>query len=142
MKKKLIGIVICMLISLPIFSITTVADPGTELEITLNGLFNSRIIFIQHILIAIDNIGDETSYRTYCDIRYSGGLLPLQRNDWNYAVGDIPSHTRRYVPFHDIAIYRFGEFDLTITVSADNVEPVIKIIKGFSFGFFWIINQN
>jgi hypothetical protein len=65
MNKKIIGILIRLLLILPVFSLTTVADPGPKLEIKIVGGLPINP-FIHYVGGVIGNIGVASAYNISC----------------------------------------------------------------------------
>ena len=136
---KRTAFVLCLLLFIPVFSITAVADPEPNLEIEVRGVWSENIVINRNFRILIENIGDVTSIDTHCEIWVFGGLRPNVRTYWGFNVGDIESGTSRIVPFHDFNLPRFGIIEMTVQVQAENTGLVTKSINAIALGFIWII---
>jgi hypothetical protein len=69
MKKKILGILVCTLMILPVLSITAIADPNTP-DIWCSSIKGGR-----GIAVKIKNFGNETATNVEWRIRLRGGLI-------------------------------------------------------------------
>ena len=136
MKNKIVRIAICLLLILPVFSFTTVADPGPELEISIAG--SLPLPFLSNAVGGvIGNIGDAPAYNITYDMTIQGGL-----NGAIYT--KITGDTHEILPNNALSAtiidtYGFGPVTVTMTASASNAETVTATVKGFQIGgFTWI----
>ena len=137
MKKKILGIFICMLMTIPVFSLTTAADPITELEISIAGSLPLPIYF-NNMRGVIGNIGDEVAYNINYTIDIQGGF----NGGINYTItGDtnaIPPHEGKRILIRNFD-RGVGPVMVTMTASAMNAETVTTTVKGFQIRCFtWI----
>ena len=137
MKKT--AFVLCLILLIPIFSLTAIADPDPNLEIEIRGVLSKNIVINRNFRIIIENIGDETALGTECDIWVFGGIRPNARTYWGLNVGDIKSGTSRIVPFHDFNLPFFGFIEMTVQVQTENMESISKSFNAIAFGFIWFI---
>jgi hypothetical protein len=136
---KRTAFVFCLILFIPVFSITTIADPDPNLEIEIRGVLSKNIVINRNFRIIIENIGDETALGTECDIWVFGGIRQNARTYWGLNIGDISSGTSRIVPFHDFNLPFFGIIEITVQVQAENVESITMSINAIAFGLIWII---
>ena len=149
MLKKLIGIVICMLMVIPVFSTSIAADSGAELEIEISDYFESTNPIIRSSLgVQIENVGDETASGIAVDFWVSGGIFSklrerLKMEDyWAYGGNKIEPDKKTYCPIYLNWLY-LGNIEMTAKVWADNAEPVTKTINAFaSVGFIWVTSEE
>ncbi|KYK20958.1 hypothetical protein AYK21_01020 [Thermoplasmatales archaeon SG8-52-2] len=149
MNKKPIEICVCIMLLIPIFSITISADQGTELEIYISDAFESKNIIVRYYHgLQIENVGSETATGIAVDFWVTGGIFAKFRNllkmedFWQYGCGKIEPGEKTYCPIHLNLLY-LGEIELTAKVWADNAEPVTQTINGFaSFTFIWVISEE
>jgi hypothetical protein len=136
MKIKFIRIIVCILLILPIFSLTTIADPGPKLEITIVGSLPIHL-FSHYIGGVIGNIGDAPAYNVSCEMILKGGFSNTI-NETRYGFTDkILPNTGYAIGIVDTA--GFGPVLITMTASASNTENVTGTVKGFQIGgFTWI----
>jgi len=99
--KRAAFVVVCLLLLIPICSITTVAGTEPNLEIEVRGVLSKNIVINRNFRILIENIGDEASIDTICDIWVFGGIRPNCRTYCGLSLGDINPGETRIVPFHD-----------------------------------------
>lgn len=145
MKKKTIGLLICILIIIPVFSTTVSADQGAELEIDISDAFESKNFIVRYFHgVQIENVGDETATHIAVNFRVTGGIfskireLLKIRDFWEYGCGKIEPGEKTYCPIHLNLLY-LGNIELTAEVWAENAEPVTETINGFSsFAFIWV----
>ena len=137
MKKT--AFVLCLILFIPVFSITAVADPDPNLEIEIRGVFSKNVVINRNFRILIENIGDETALGTECEIWVFGGFRSNARTYWGLNVGDIMPGTSKVVPFHDFNLPFFGIIEITVQVQAENMESINMSIKSIALGFIWII---
>ena len=73
MKIKLIRIMVCLLLVVPVFSCTSLADPGPKLEISITGSLPIRPY--SHLVGGtISNTGDTTAYNISYEMTIKGGF--------------------------------------------------------------------
>jgi len=137
MKKT--SFVLCLILFIPVLSITTIADPDPNLEIEIRGVLSKNVVINRNFRIIIENIGDETALDTVCDIWVFGGFRSNARTYWGLNVGDIKPDTSKVVPFHDFNLPFFGIIEITVQVQAENIELITMSINAIAIGFIWII---
>ena len=137
MKKT--AFVLCLLLFIPVFSITISADPEPNLVIEVRGIWSKNVVVNRIFRILIENVGDETALDTICDIWVFGGFRSNTRTYWGFNVGNIKPYDTRIVPFHDFDLPRFGIIEMTVQVQAENTELVTKSINAIALGLIWII---
>ena len=137
MKKT--AFVLSLILLIPIFSITAIADSGPNLEMEIRGVWSKNVVINRNFRIIIENSGDETALGTECDIWVFGGIQPNARTYWGFNVGDINPGISRIVPFHDFNLPFFGIIEMTVQVQAENMESITQSIKAIAFGFIWVI---
>lgn len=136
MKIQLIRIMICLLMILPVFSLTTVADPGPELEINIAGSLPLPL-FSNVVGGVISNIGDAPAYNITYLMTIQGGFNGAI---YNIITGD----TNEILPGNGFGAtimytYGFGPVTITMTASTSNAEAVTETVKGFQIGSFtWV----
>ena len=139
MRKKIIGIIICMLcilISINIFSIPAEADSNARFYIMLYGSFPVPYLF-NNVSGIIWNIGKASAYNVSCTITITGGLKNHINKTISYNRSELPSIRPTAIGIIDT--YGFGPVKITITVSATNANTKTRIARGFQIGnFTWI----
>jgi len=138
-KTKKIAFVLCLILFIPVFSITTIADPDPNLEIEIRGVLSKNVVINRNFRIIIENIGGETALDTECDIWVFGGFRSNARTYWGLNVGEIKPATSKVVPFHDFNLPFFGIIEITVQVQAENMESITMSINAIAIGFIWII---
>jgi hypothetical protein len=145
MKKKQIGFLIFFLILILVNSSTLSANQGAELKIDISDAFESTNFIVRCCHgVQIENVGDETATGIAVDFWVTGGVfsklreLLKMRDFWEYGCGKIEPGEKVYCPIHLNLLY-LGNIELKAKVWADNAEPVIKTINGFSsIAFIWV----
>jgi len=136
---KRTAFVLCLILFIPVFSITTIADSDPNLEIEIRGVLSKNIVINRNFRILIENSGDETALDTECNIWVFGGIRSNARTYWGLNVGDIKPGTSKVVPFHDFNLPFFGIIEITVQVQAENMESINMSIKSIALGLIWII---
>jgi hypothetical protein len=136
MKIKLMRIMVCLLLILPVFSFTTVADPGPKLEIKIVGGLPINP-FIHYVGGVIGNIGDAPAYNISCKMTIKGGFGgTISETRQGYADEILPNNGYAIAILDTVG---FGPVLITMTASAINVENVTGTAKGFQIGgFTWV----
>jgi hypothetical protein len=136
MKKKALRIVVCLLLILPVFSFTTVADPSPDLNIKIIGSLPFPYLS-NHVGGVILNSGDATAYNISYILTIKGGFgetISETNQDYEY---EILPHNAFAVGI--VGTHGFGPVIITLTASATNAENVTGTTKGFQIGgFTWI----
>ena len=136
MKKKIVGILTCMLLIISVFSMTAIADPGANLENKIFGGF-PLIFGIRNVGGAIVNTGDDIAHNVSFNFTVTGGSNGSI--DYNYADywGDLSSNESLGIVTD--AIQGFGLVTLTLAASSSNAGNVTETKKGFQIGYFtWV----
>jgi hypothetical protein len=132
--RKITGVLICMLFFIPVLSIAVAADPEPELEIKIKGGISAVYTFVK-------NIGDEEAVDVVYDVSIKGGVLGKGDFSAQFALGDIAPDISR--PAHLWNSYqgfpKLGKMEITITLDAENSEPITVKANGFVFFFVNII---
>jgi hypothetical protein len=127
MKKKIVGILICMLISVLFLSVSVGADPGPDLEININGGWGTNL--------AINNVGDEDAIDVEITVFIEGGIFGLVDISLeHYRLGDIKvgdGFTLRLDRSYGGWVSGFGPIELNVTAGASNAEQVTNTVNGF-----------
>lgn len=136
MKIKLVRIIVCVLLILPVFSLTAVADPGPDLKISIAG--SLPLPYFSNVVGGvIGNIGDAPAYNITYHMTIQGGFNGAIYNT-------IAGNTSEILPNNGFGAtmmytYGFGPVTITMTASASNAETVTGTAKGFQIGgFTWI----
>lgn len=144
MRKKLIGIVICMLVvlvSFTTFSIPAKADSNTKFFTAIYGSFpiginNQLPDFFKNVSGNILNIGKVTAYNVSCLMTITGGF----KNDINDTISyNFSELSAKKTISAGLSAYGFGPVKITVFVSATNANTTTKIAKGFQVGdYTWV----
>jgi len=136
MKIKIVGLFVCMLLILPVFSLTAIADPGPQLEINIAG--SLPLPYFSNVVGGvIGNIGDAPAYNITYHMTLEGGFNGAIYNS-------IAGNTSEILPGNGFGAtlmytYGFGLVTITMTASASNAKTVTGTAKGFQIGSFtWI----
>ena len=141
MKKKIIGVITCIIIILPCVSINAVGNPGPDLSIEIYG---GNYMFIIVGLMGLDivggvivNNGDSTAKNVSYNFTITGGFL--NNIDYSYADywGDI--NPNEAVGITTVFVNGFGPVTITLSATSSNADDVSKTVKGFQIGSItWI----
>ena len=136
MKMILIKIMVCMLLIPPIFSFTTLANPGPELKIHITGSLPLPV-YSKVVGAAISNIGDEPAYNISYIMRMTGGIgLTINETYEGLETEILPGNA---LGIGMSNTYGFGPIFISVAVSASNAESVSATAKGLQMGgFTWI----
>jgi hypothetical protein len=136
MKIKFIRIIVCMLLILPLFSLTTLADPGPKLEIKIVGSLPLPS-FSHYVGGVIGNIGDAPAYNISCKMTIKGGFgNTISETRYGYTDEILPNNGYAVSILDAVG---FGPVVVTMTASASNAENVTGTAKGFQIsGFTWV----
>lgn len=134
MKKRIISILICILLALPIFSITAVAAPTSEIYIDVLGgyWFPKLIHFAGGMIINYDLTN--TVYNITYNITVTGKVNATAEGHYAHTGPERPIFVS--IPG---GLQGFGRVSITLTVSISNVYNTTKTAKGFQIGgFTWV----
>jgi hypothetical protein len=136
MIKRIVGILICLVIAAPAFSVPASAEPGAELEIHIMG--GLPLPFFLHLVGGvIGNIGDTAAYNISYQMTITGGLIDGIHKSYEGFAEEIQPGNGISVLANNV--FGFGPVDIVITASASNAENVTNIGKGFQFReFTWV----
>jgi hypothetical protein len=136
MRRKIIGIFVCMLMTLLVFSFTTIADPGPELEIKIVGGLPLPY-FTNYVGGLIGNIGDAPAYDVSYNMTIQGGVDGAINKRIAGYTDEISRNNGYAVSIIDT--FGFGPVTIIITASSTNAKNVTGTAKGFQIGgFTWI----
>ena len=144
MKNKKLVISIVMLLIFPLVSTTITANSGAELEFELRGWLNKTLIVTSKFGALIKNTGEDPADRLVVEVWISGGIFGKLRphldrlgsDYWAYGISKLQSNEEIWCPLGGLNLLYLGNIDLTVTVSANNAEPVthnLKVIVGVVF---------
>jgi hypothetical protein len=136
MMKKIIGISICLLLILPIFSMSAVAGPKPEFEIVgVKGGIGLTVL--------IKNVGNADAANIKYQIDHGGGLF-LRTTKWTGQVLDIPAGetgTLRtgWIRF-GIGLGILADLPwITVTISAPDADTIEETVNAKTFGAIVIL---
>lgn len=136
MKMKVIGIVICIVLILPLFSISKAADPTAQLEIRLIGGLPLPFLF-HYVGGVITNSGDTAVYNISYKLTIHGGILGTTDETLTGDTDEILPQNAYAVGMFNV--YGFGRVTVTLVVSASNAANVTGTAQGLQIGgFTWI----
>jgi len=136
MKKKIVGILVCMLLVISVFSITAIADPGAKLENKIFGGF-PLIFGIRNVGGTIVNTGDAIAHNVSFNFTVIGGSNGSI--DYTYADywGDLSPNGSLGIVTD--AVQGFGLVTLSLSASSSNAGNLTETAKGFQLGYFtWV----
>ena len=149
MKMKMVGILVCILMFIPVLSTSVVANSGPEIDFELRGWLSKTTILTSKFGALIENIGDETALDIVVEVWISGGIFEKLRERlevrdyWAFAGGDLEPAGEDWCPLGGLNPFYLGQIELTATVSADNAEPVNHKLTGLvGFAVLWIISRE
>lgn len=136
MKITLIRILVCLLLIFPVFSVTTLANPDTELELYILGSLPIRL-YSHAIFGEIHNTGNTTAYNVSYEITLTGGFgETINETITGYEPEILPDYLLAIAVMY---IHGFGPVHITFTVSASNAETVSGTATGYQIGSYtWI----
>jgi hypothetical protein len=136
MKIKVLRIMICLLFLLPVFSLTTAANPGPTLDITILGclpLFH----FSNYVGGVIGNTGDTPAYNISYTLTMKGGFGGTISETIQGDTNIIAPNMGYAVGISDA--FGFGPVTITLTASAENAENATGTAQGYQYrGFTWV----
>jgi hypothetical protein len=136
MKIKVLGIMVCLVFLLPLFSLTAVADPGPQLDITILGCLPFPR-FSNYVGGVIGNIGDAPAYNVSIKLTMKGGFAGTISETIQGETNIIAPNTGFAVGISDA--FGFGPVTITLTASAENAENVTGTAHGYQYrGFTWV----
>ncbi len=142
MRTKIVGIVVCILVSLPAFSILAVADSNTKLITAVYGGFpfpgyGPVPDLIHNVSGSVFNIGKVPAYNISCTLTITGGINNNINKTISYNYNQLSP--KRAMEIRLMDTYGFGPVIITITVSATNADTATRTAKGFQMGgFTWV----
>jgi hypothetical protein len=136
MKIRALRIMVCLLLILPVFSLTAAANPGPKLEITIfGGLPLPR--FSNYVGGVIGNIGDTPAYNISYKLTMKGGFGDTISETIQGDTNEILPNSGYAVIISDT--FGFGPVTITLTASAENAENVTGTAQGHQCGgFTWV----
>jgi hypothetical protein len=135
MKTKVVLIILCLLVLVPIVSASP-ADPGPELQINILGSFPIPVL-ANTVSGIISNTGDAPLYNVSYQMAIQGGLLGALNATYEHTWSEIPAGTSLGVAI--IELHGLGLVSITLTASATDVETMTITAKGIQLGFFtWV----
>jgi hypothetical protein len=138
--KKIIGIFICTLLFIPVFSISVTAESNTNLDIQIFGGLPLPLL-IKNTGGVITNIGDTTAYNISFNLTIIGGPssdINIVFED-SYEKLDPVSSGGNALGIFTSEVFGFGIITITLTASASNADSVTAKAKGIQIGdFTWI----
>jgi len=133
MKKRLLEILVCMLLVVPVLSITAIANDGPQLELEIT--FERR-----SLKVVIRDVGDGDAYDVNWSFDIEGGFLGFV----NYHIGgiiDILPPANETSVETSLFLFGFGLIEITVTIGASNAETVTETVTGLIIGPFIILRE-
>jgi len=131
MKKKLVGILFCMLLVVPVLSVNVAADDEPELEIEIRWDKKSLTAFIR-------NVGDGDAYDVNWSFDIEGGFLGFVDYHIGGIIDILPADSETSVE-NSLFLFGFGPIEITVTIGASNAETVTDTFRGIIVGRFIIL---
>jgi hypothetical protein len=131
MKKKLVGILFCMLLVVPVLSVTVVADDEPELEIEIRWNKKSLTAFIR-------NVGDGDAYGVNWSFDIEGGFLGFVDYHIGGVIEILPAGSETSVE-NSLFLFGLGPIMITISIGASNAETMTETFRGIIVGRFIIL---
>jgi hypothetical protein len=138
MKQKIIGIIICSILFIPVLSVSSTANQ--------DAILNIRTIdegLLVGIAVSIENTGDVDADNVEWSIKFrSGNIL--------FPIGGQKKGTFKSIPFGEMKsifsgpVFGIGLFrpaEVTVTVSASNAETVEKTADVIIILFYTFVLQ-
>ena len=136
MNIKVIGIIICLLFTIPVIAAPVRADPGATLEIKIFGGLPLPL-FIRQLAGAISNVGNTTAYNVSYLLTIHGGILgAIDESREGYAAEILPQQALGVTL---MGTFGFGPVTITLNATASNAENVSGSARGFQLcEFTWV----
>ena len=133
MKKKLIGILFCMLLVVPVLSVTVVADEEPELEIEIRWDTKSLTAFIR-------NIGYGDAYDVNWSFDIEGGVFGFVDYHIGCVIGLLPAGSGTSVE-NSLFLFGFGQIEITVSIGASNAETMTDTFRGIIIGRYILLRE-
>ena len=106
-----------------------------------------RLIVSSKFGALIENTGEEPADRLVVEVWISGGIFDKLRDHldrlgsdyWAYGISKLESNEEIWCPLGGLNLLYLGNIDLTVTVSADNAEPVTHKLTVFVGVIFLLV---
>ncbi len=131
MKRKIIGIFVCMLLLVPVISTTAVADPGPELKV--EAFCGSILTGISRAGGVICNGGDGTINDITITLTITGGFDGSIDETYQDTTPDELDKDST-ITFLTSGTQGFGPVTITFTATSSNAGEATSTIKGFQLG--------
>ena len=135
MKKKIIGIFVCiLLIAVPILPMTSAEDRGAALEVEIFGGFHTGAI--------IRNVGDTDALFVSWNVSIYGGFIKKINVTSKGVVGSLPPHNGMVylvITLPSDQVTGFGRVTIKVTADSLFTSPIEKEVDGFMLFFFMIL---
>jgi hypothetical protein len=135
MKLKVLGISVCMLlITIPVFQMSSAKEQGAALEIEFFGGLETGM--------KLRNIGDADALFIYWNISLEGGFLKKINISKTGFIGSLPPHNGMVdlvVTLPSDQISGFGKVTITATADSLFTSPIEKEVEGLLLFFFVLI---
>ncbi len=135
MKKKRIGLIICIFLIIAIFlPVTSAEDQGAILDIEITGGLNTKII--------IRNVGNTDAVFVNINASLKGGFVKKINLSYSGFVGSLPPHNDMVdlvITFPSDQLIGFGKVTITATADSLLTSPIEEEVDGFLLLFYMII---
>ncbi len=137
--KKIIGIIICMLMVLPVFSMSVTADiSNDQTELIVHFLGSFRLFATRTFGVVIKNIGDTTAQNLYYKISVQGGFDKSIDFKDKGTIEDIEPRAGWGLGFGGF-IKGFGFVTIEFSLTCSNADDISRTIIGFQLGYQTIV---
>ena len=135
-KHRLLGIAICVLILLPTFSMSVVAEPDAKLFTFINGgipLISRTFLVVGSIV----NFGDNSAYNMSYIFSITGGYSGNINSTRTKNISEIGPKCWWTI---ENAAFGFGPVVITFIVSGYDIDTITKTAKGFQIGWHTFVS--
>ncbi len=137
--KKIIGIIICMLMVLPVFSMSVTADiSNDQTELIVHFLGSFRLFATRTFGVVIKNIGDTTAQNLYYTISLKGSFDKYIDFKDEGPIQDIEPLSGWGLGFGGF-IKGFGFVTIEFSLTCSNADDISRTIIGFQLGYQTIV---
>ena len=137
--KKIIGILLCMLMVLPVLSTSVTADiSNDQTELTVNFFGSFRLLATRTFGVVIKNIGDTTAQNLYYTISVKGGFDKSIDFTDEGTIEDIEPLSGWGLGFGGF-IKGFGFVRIEFSLTCSNADDISRSITGFQLGYQTIV---
>jgi hypothetical protein len=134
MKKKIVATLACTLILIPIFSITSSANLGPELDVNITA--RTTLLFGALLITEIENVGDIDVHNVVVTTTLKHPLIKKFNFPIEETIGKISQGETYKVSWQ---LSWIGRFEFTLSASLPEGYSTTKTVRGFVLGRFIIL---